>query len=340
LVTVLCYHTYDSALQTPFTLSSQQFDRQLRFLQVQKIPVIPLRDLVDHIKEGKPLPPQSAVITIDDGYKTARTVAWPILERYGFPFTLYVYPNAINRFPSAMTWADIKIMSDAGVDIQSHAYTHPLLTHPPKAMTKAEYTAWLKHELRDSRETLEKHTGKPVKHLAYPYGGYDQFVVEQTKAAGYESATTCDVAQADNLQDPLMIPRKLVYRTTSMKNFAKYFYTRNLELADRGPLDGQRLDRYPTEIRAKLLNPQDINPKTLQIKIDKLGPRWHGMRYDPKTQEIHFKMPPRPQHGFFFLTMAAHGRQNPRILHEASWLFLVKKPTAVSASVDKKQTRS
>jgi len=324
IVTVLCYHTFNSHVPSAYTVSTPRFEEQLRFLKVQKIPVIPLSDLVAHIREGKPLPPQSAVITIDDGYKTASTVAWPILKKYGFPFTVYVYPNAISRFGNAMTWDEVITMSNAGVDIQSHTMTHPLLTHPPRAMSVQEYTSWLEVELRGSRELLEKKLGKPVQHLAYSYGGYDEFVLARTKAAGYLSATTCALAQADRFVDPFLINRKLVFSSTRAKRFARYFTSRNVHLKDLKPRDGQKLDTPPAEISAKVVFPEEIDTATIQVQVDKLGKAWHGMKYDKATQRISFKVGPTDKTGYYFLSVSAKDKQNPHITREASWLFRVK----------------
>src|SRR6185312_3881387 len=153
---VLCYHTFDSPKITPFTVSSRRLEEQLRFLQVQKIPVISLPFWMRHRCDPRSLPPRSVIITIDDGYKTAKTKAWPLLKRYGFPFTVFIYPEAISRHPSALTWDDLKEMA-AGVDVESHSYTPPLLTHPGRAMSPSAYRAWLDHELRDSKTDLERH---------------------------------------------------------------------------------------------------------------------------------------------------------------------------------------
>jgi len=153
----------------------------MRYLSVQKIPVIPLSAFVDHLDKKTPLPEHSVVITIDDGYKTAKSIAWPILKRYGFPFTLYVYTHAISRLPTALKWDDLREMQAAGVDIESHSVTHPLLTHPGKAMTRKDYISWVDDELVESKQRLESELGKPVTALAYPFGGYDELIVDRVR---------------------------------------------------------------------------------------------------------------------------------------------------------------
>src|SRR3954469_22699311 len=64
-VTVLCYHNFDAQKITPFNITSARFREQLRFLKVQRYPVIPLSDLVEHLRNGKAIPDHAVVITID-----------------------------------------------------------------------------------------------------------------------------------------------------------------------------------------------------------------------------------------------------------------------------------
>jgi peptidoglycan/xylan/chitin deacetylase (PgdA/CDA1 family) len=325
VVTVLTYHTFDGPKKTPFTVSSARFEEQLRFIQTQRIPVIPLEQLVKYLREGGPIPDRSVVITIDDGYKTAITKAWPLLHRFNFPFTLYVYTNAISRIPSALTWEDIAFLAKQGVDIQSHTLTHPLLTHPPYAMSKKEYVAWLDHELQASKKILENHLGKPVLALAYPFGGYDEVVVDRVRTAGYTSATTCDDGNVTAGVDPLHINRRLVYRTTRPKMFVNYMTSQPMDMADLSPRDGERVRKEPQSIHARIVNVQDIVPETASVFVDKLGGHPTPLKVDPKTGEWTLPLPKPIKHGYFFVSLTARDRRVPTLWREASWLFIITK---------------
>ena len=220
-------------MKTPFTVDKRRFNEQMRYLSVQKIPVIPLAQLTDYLEGKATLPERSVVITIDDGYKTASDIAWPILKRYGFPFTLYVYPHAISHLGGSLTWEQVRRMDAQGVDIESHSFTHPLLTHPGKPMNKKDYQAFIEHELVDSKKHLEQEIGHPITSIAYPYGGYSEYIVERTKAAGYQTATTCDDGDASQFTDPLRLNRRLVFRQTTPKAFVHYFHGLPIQLADQ-----------------------------------------------------------------------------------------------------------
>jgi hypothetical protein len=265
------------------------------------------------------------VITIDDGYKTAKEIAWPILQRYGFPFTLYVYTHAISRLPSALTWDDIRQMSEAGVDIESHSVTHPLLTHPHKPMIKKDYWSWIDQELIESKKRLENKLHKPVTSLAYPYGGYDEQIVEHTRAAGYKTALTCDDGDVSGFTDPLLLNRRLVFRQTSPKAFAHYFRALPLQVADLSPRDGERIKDLPSGIQARIADLHLIQPGSVQILVDKLGRKWRQVVVDPQTGAFNLDVPKASRRGYYFVSLVARDRLNPSIDREASWLFIVRK---------------
>lgn len=330
IVTVLCYHTFDSPKVSPYTINTRILDEQMRFLAVQRIPVIPLSQLVSYLEGKGTIPERAVVITIDDGYETARTKAWPVMRRYGFPFTIYIYPQAISRHGSALTWEDVRDMSRAGVDVESHSYTHPLLTHPGRAMTKAEYRAWLDHELRDSKREIEQHIGKPVLSIAYPYGGYDERVVEKAKAVGYTSALTCDDGDVTQATDAWHINRRLVFHATRPKEFAAYFRSKPLLVSELTPRDGQRVSGPPDEIAARVLNVQQVLPETARILVDKISRHWMPASIDQKSGVLRFPVPKTDKKGYYFVSIMARDRALPQTWREASWIFIVRRNTPKS----------
>jgi peptidoglycan/xylan/chitin deacetylase (PgdA/CDA1 family) len=327
-VTILCYHNFGDK-NNAYSVSVARFDEEMRFLYVQKIPIIPLSALEDHLSKKTPLPDRSVVITIDDGYKTAKDIAWPVFKRYGYPFTLYVYPHAVNRFPSALTWDDLRLMARQGVDIQSHSLTHPLLTHPGKPMNRKNYHAWIEEELAGSKRRIETELQQPVTSIAYPYGGYDQYIAERARALGYHAALTCDDGDVAGFTDPYRLNRRLVFRQTSLQAFARSLNQRPLQVTAQSPADGERVKEIPKEIRARILDVEKILPESAQIQVDKVGRHWMPVPIDPKTGEMTFALPrSATRRGYYFVSLVAKDRANPALLREASWLFIVRRNTS------------
>src|SRR5687768_3464097 len=192
--TVLCYHIVEAPAAPRMHIDRETFRQHLRYLEMTGYNVIPLRHLYEYVSGKRAAIPKNAVvITIDDGWRSTYTEAFPELQKRKFPFTVFIYPNIIGKTANALTWKQIREMAEAGVDIQSHSLTHPYLTKRRHgSMGKEQYLTWLRRELTESKRILEKQTGKKVKFLAYPYGDYDKDVAHEAGEAGYKAALTCD----------------------------------------------------------------------------------------------------------------------------------------------------
>lgn len=89
---ILCYHGFGSAEDSSFRdifMTESGFEQRLRWLKENGYCVLPLEQAVNLLNSGE-LPPRSVVITIDDGFASTNQVAAPLLNRYGFPATIYV----------------------------------------------------------------------------------------------------------------------------------------------------------------------------------------------------------------------------------------------------------
>ena len=202
-----------------YTLDSKVFAEQLDYI-AKNYEVIPLVDLVDYISgRREDLPSKSVVITVDDGYLSTYKEIFPLMQKREMPFTLFVYPQIVDLGKNYLTWQQIAEMAKAGVDIESHTFSHPLLrakNHPE--MTPDAYGAFLKHELLDSRNLIEEKTGKPVKFIAYPYSDVDPTVTLATRQFGYEAALYDSLtgARLSRSTRPMHLVRYAVVHDTSL----------------------------------------------------------------------------------------------------------------------------
>ena len=79
-----------------------------------------------------------------------------------------------------LIWDEVRAMRRRGVEIGSHAVSHPILSQ----LSDAE----LDREVTHSRERLQIELGEPIDLIAYPVGGhhaYDARVVRAARRAGY-----------------------------------------------------------------------------------------------------------------------------------------------------------
>ena len=99
---VLMYHRFADGLH-PRRLSSAAFEEQLQYL-TRHFRVSRLRDVVRSLRSGRPVEPRTVVLTVDDGYADFVEVAYPVLERYGVPATVFVATDFLDR--NSWLWFD------------------------------------------------------------------------------------------------------------------------------------------------------------------------------------------------------------------------------------------
>jgi len=231
VATILSYHivgtrTGVAADELRYAVSCDAFEAQLDYLQQAGYRVVSLGDLVDFIEGGRSsLPDRAVVITVDDGWLDSYTAIFPELRRRGMPFTLFIYPAVVGNAPAYVTWPQVREMADAGVDIESHTYTHASLAlrdHP--GVVRADYDQFLLHELLDSKREIEQQIRRPVRFLAYPYSNYDAEVEKTAIRYGYEAALyDRDAGSLIGRTTPLMhLKRFPVMRDTTLGQLSTF----------------------------------------------------------------------------------------------------------------------
>jgi peptidoglycan/xylan/chitin deacetylase (PgdA/CDA1 family) len=283
-IPILAYHQVVAVPETSWAASIEDFTDQMQFLSVAGYNVVPIADL-DAYLGGKreSLPANPVVLTVDDGWADAYTTIHPILKRFRYPWSLYVYPRILSRGTTYLKWAKVLELSKAGVDIQGHTMSHAHLNHQshPK-MTDAEYTAWLKKELADSRTAIEQKVGKSVRYLAYPYGEYDEAVKEATGKYGYAIGLTSDHGINTKTTNPLQLFRyAIAIDTTFAKFLHKGLGTLPIKLRHASPANGKVMT--PSTVSAVIANAHELDPSTVRIAL--LGEKATG-QFDPQTGRV------------------------------------------------------
>lgn len=217
-VPVLMYHYIrvadENADPVGYRLSilPERFDQQMAWLQENAYTPMRMDDLAACLRGQQDCPDQPVALTFDDGYADAATAALPILNRYGFKATFYIVPGFVGA-PGYMSWEQIELLHNSGMEIGSHTMTHADLT----GLT--EISA-IRKELVQSREVLEERLGVPVRSFCYPAGSYSAHISEQVRLVGYTNAvTTLPDNQIGNLYE---IPRRRVLGGETIAGFPWY----------------------------------------------------------------------------------------------------------------------
>ena len=128
---ILMYHSIDDRPDHFNSVAPDTFARQMSYLSAQKLNVFQLSELVRRLCEKLPLR-GSVVITFDDGYRNNLTNALPVLRQHGFPATIFVVTDLIDKTDEngleRLSRQELQALEASGlVDIEPHTKTHPRL---------------------------------------------------------------------------------------------------------------------------------------------------------------------------------------------------------------------
>ena len=112
LLRVLTYHRVDTPQACPWldpvliSASPEAFEVQMKYLAANYQPISVFDVLKALEKDGQTLlPPRAVLVTFDDAYQDFEQHAWPVLQRYQIPVTLFV-PTAFPDHPERLFWWD------------------------------------------------------------------------------------------------------------------------------------------------------------------------------------------------------------------------------------------
>ena len=220
-VPILAYHNFSLDKTDKMTVSMASFEDQMKLLKERGYRVIPMDQLFDFFDFKKQIPLKSVVITIDDGWKSAYEIAVPVLKKYGYPATLFVYTDLINSSRKAMTWEQVKELADSGIDIQCHTITHRDLAGVQEKESFKEYFNAVEKEIVQSSNIIKKNTGRDCRYLAYPFGNLNNIVVAILKRNGFRGAFTVRRGSNPFFINNYMVNRSMIYGEYDLKKFEK-----------------------------------------------------------------------------------------------------------------------
>ena len=211
-IPILLYHRFGSVAADSMTVTTDAFESQLRYLIAHGCVVIPLKQLVDYyLGKGPPPPPRSVVLTADDGHKSVYTEMFPLLKKYRVPAALFIYPSAISNATYAATWAQLKEMKETGfIDLQSHTFWHPNFKKEKERLQPSDYNRFVEMQLKKSKERLERELSTRIDMLAWPFGIYDDHLIDKALEAGYVATFTMERRSAWSTDAVRSLPRYLI----------------------------------------------------------------------------------------------------------------------------------
>ena len=192
--------------------TAEELDRHLTEAKQAGLKVV---SLAEAIAGGKPQP-NTLAVTFDDGCLSTLTNALPVLVKHKVAATQFIVAGRIGGLnewdiskddvPTALMDAtQIREWLAAGQHIGSHTVTHRNL--------RKVTTDTARMEIFDSKKKLEDMFGVPIRHFAFPYGGWRvNQVRDLVKEAGYEGACITEFG-ASSSPDELWSLRRIAPMT-------------------------------------------------------------------------------------------------------------------------------
>lgn len=175
---ILQYHHVSDATPKSTSITPEQFSVHLKYLQENNFNVVPLSQIINSIQNKKPLKNKTVAITFDDAYIDILTNAKPLLDKYNYPYTIYVNPGIINRNQDKknshyLSWAQLKTLGDDGVIIANHGFEHDSLTRIEGNLSQEQWLEKQTKLLLKAENIIKEKTGQSWHYFAYPYGEYN-----------------------------------------------------------------------------------------------------------------------------------------------------------------------
>jgi peptidoglycan/xylan/chitin deacetylase (PgdA/CDA1 family) len=352
-VIIFCYHRLVDKIRYPGTeITPAAFEAQMKELKDHGITVISMQDLLAWKRGEKNIPPRSAIITFDDGWKSQYEVAWPIMKKYGYPFTMFIYTEGVRGGAlgggEAITWEQLGDMRDNGVDIEAHSATHQDLREGHNIMlastggkktraklTGPQYEQWVQNEVVGCKQLLEQRLGIKVNCFAVPFGNYNEHVKELARNAGYEAMFTV-YGQPITFTSPLDSIGRYAIEANKPKVFedavkmigastsggAPVAEVGAKDLATQ-PADGETARTALPLIKANLSAIGQIEPGSVQMRVSGLGVV--PATYDAKTGTVSYQVTQklREKSCSVFVTAKSQGKKV-----EAHWTFGIEESPA------------
>lgn len=167
---------------------------------------------------------KALTLSYDDGVKQDIRMI-EILDKYGIKCTFNINGGCFSDEGSTsrrMTKEEVvKLYKNSSHEVATHAYTHPFLEALPTAQAALE--------VLEDRRKLEGLFGGVIRGMAYPYGTYNDDVVNILKLSGIAySRTTKSTEKFDLPSDWLRLPATCHHNNPRLMELAEKFVSKKV----------------------------------------------------------------------------------------------------------------
>lgn len=255
-IVVFVYHRFDDERYPTTNTWTDELEAHIKLVKELGYKVWKLKDLEDYINGNKE-EENAVVFTIDDGYRTVYTKAFPVFKKYNVPFSIFLYFKGIDT-EEYLTWDMIKEMSEYGVEFGHHSYSHEKFPTLLKKLGKQEFIEYFEEDLKKGIKIWKAHMNSDLKYYAYPYGYYNDEMIEVLKKNGFKLGLIQLSGPYSKEISPYEIPREALLEDWATEAHVRYVLSREPLIVENNPYYWKDGKLY---IEAKIKNPRKfINP--------------------------------------------------------------------------------
>lgn len=211
-------------IPTPtMNVAPDRLREQIAGLQRRGYVIRPLSEILRLQRLGSPMAPRTVVLTFDDAFASVYKNAWPILLELQAPATVFLgtaFLNTESPFPfdpwaktflqkiPVDSWRPLRsdecreMLASGLVEIGAHTHTHQDFRSRPRDLAD---------DLRTCRRILGEQFGAADLGFAFPYGYYDDALMEVVRRADFTCALTVDGCLVHDRSDPFRWARITAY---------------------------------------------------------------------------------------------------------------------------------
>lgn len=178
---VYIYHRFGEGKYPTTNTTVEQLEAQIQYLQNGGFHFLDYPTFKKHLQSDTPFPRKSILFTVDDGYESVYTTAWPRLKKAGIPLTLFIATDPVDqKIPGYLSWDQIRTLHQEGVTIGHHTASHLHMVHAGKDAAEKD--------IDKASKRFQAELGFIPRVFAYPYGEYSKEIETMVATKGFDIA--------------------------------------------------------------------------------------------------------------------------------------------------------
>lgn len=195
------YHRFGDSRYPTTNITISDFEAHLNWLKKNNYRMLTYSEAIAYLKSDEPIR-KTAVITIDDAYKSFYKNGFPLLKKFDFPATLFINTETVGG-GDYMDWASLKETLKSNVEIGNHTHTHNYFLNENAATRYKTF----EDEIKLSQTIIEKNLNVTPVAFSYPYGEFDTEMKTIARKIGFEAAAAQNSGVMYSGADLFMTPR-------------------------------------------------------------------------------------------------------------------------------------